>query len=693
MQFDSPRRYFKFIAVLLTKTSLLGVFLSASTILPPNTASSQTNESTVLHEFFGDATQQYLGVSVSFVGDVDGDGYDDMIIGAHYADTDNGPDTGKADVISGSDGSILFTFMGDSTNSQFGFAVAGPGDLNGDGTPDFLVSAPEVSAGIVKVFSGSDGSLLATLAGDNFSDKFGYSLAAAGDVNGDGTPDWIAGAIGDDDNGSLSGSARVFSGIDNSTLYTFYGDSTLDQFGYSVDGAGDVNSDGFADVIVGAYGDDDNGSQSGSARVLSGSDGSTLHTFLGDATNDYLGTSVAGVGDINGDGHADIAAGAYGDDNGYTDSGSVQVYSGIDGTVLFTFNGEDSYKNFGKVVTSAGDINEDGIPDIMVGGEFHFTAIKRVRVLSGADGATLYAFTADLISEFGNTLAGEGDVNADGLPDFMVGAWRDGTTDTDAGRAIVYADECPSDNDKGLAGQCGCGIADTDTDSDGTADCIDACAADPLKIISGVCGCGTPDSDSDGDGTPDCNDLCSADPEKTAPGTCGCGVADTDADGDGTPDCNDLCSADPLKTEAGFCGCGAVDEDANSNGIIDCFENPSDPDVSVDSPNTSQELLSLVDISKLLAEKLVKIERRYRNGKKRKLPLRRKLAGGLDTIHLAVKDARNDTLSLSVDCNTVLSRVETKTDRLKRRNGKVSFRFLKRYRRSVAKARTICGST
>ena len=111
---------------------------------------------------------------------------------------------------------------------------------------------------------------LYTFDGDSADDRFGVSVSAAGDVNGDGFDDLIVGAYRDDNNGSSSGSARVFSGVDGSVLYTFDGDSAGDEFGISVSGAGDVNGDGFDDLIVGADRDDNNGTNSGSARVFSG---------------------------------------------------------------------------------------------------------------------------------------------------------------------------------------------------------------------------------------------------------------------------------------------------------------------------------------------------------------------------------------------------------------------------------------
>ena len=177
------------------------------------------------------------------------------------------------------------------------------------------------------MFSGVDGAILYTLNGDSAFVHFGYSVSGAGDVNNDGYADLIVGAPNDYKTASDSGSARVFSGWDGTILYTFNGDSAYDHLGYSVSGAGDVDGDGFADLIVGAYADDNNGNLSGSARVFSGEDGTILYTFNGDSAQDYFGWSVSGAGDVNNDGYADIIVGAYLDDNNGLQTGSARVIS------------------------------------------------------------------------------------------------------------------------------------------------------------------------------------------------------------------------------------------------------------------------------------------------------------------------------------------------------------------------------
>ena len=327
-----------------------------------------------LYTFLGDSAGDNFGNSVAGAGDVNMDGYDDLIVGACY-DGDNGTNSGSVRVLSGIDGSNLYTFLGNSNNDVFGYSVAGAGDVNQDGYDDLIVGAPRdndngAHSGSVWVLSGFDGTNLYTFYGDSAHDHFGQSAAGSGDVNMDGYGDLIVGAPYDDDNGNNnSGSVRVLSGIDGSILYTFFGAALEDRFGFSVAGSGDVNNDGYDDIVVGAKGNDDNGVNAGSAQVLSGLDGTNLYTFYGDSANDRFGKSVSGAGDVNKDGYADLIVGAWLDDNG-TNPGSARVLSGIDGSILYTFYGNGGGGRFGWSVASAGDINQDGFPDFIAGAPY-----------------------------------------------------------------------------------------------------------------------------------------------------------------------------------------------------------------------------------------------------------------------------------------------------------------------------------
>jgi hypothetical protein len=352
--------------------------------------------------FNGDSASDQFGGAVSRAGDVNNDGVADMIVGAPYSNDSSG----SAQVFSGIDGSILYTFNGDSPYEYFGTSVSAAGDVNNDGFADMIVGASSSA----EVFSGVDGSVLYTFNGNSFS--------GAGDVNNDGFADIIVGTPYD----RSSGRAQIFSGVDGSLLYTFTGDSAYDEFGRSVSGAGDVNNDGFADMIVGApYSNDD----SGSAQVFSGIDGSLLYTFNTDSSYGGLGGAVSSAGDVNNDGFADMIVGApYSNDY----SGSAQVFSGIDGSLLYTFNGDSVSEQFGTSVSGADDVNNDGFADVIVGTPYDDDYSGSARVFSGIDGSVIYTVYGYGASDnLGSSVSALGDIDNDGYADILVGASGDGS--------------------------------------------------------------------------------------------------------------------------------------------------------------------------------------------------------------------------------------------------------------------------
>ncbi len=323
------------------------------------------------YPFNGDSPGDSLGVSVSGAGDINGDGFDDFIAGAYF-DDDNGNNSGSARVISGADGSILFLFNGSASGDRFGASVSRAGDVNSDGIPDLVVGAPNdrtngSDAGAAIVFSGADGSVLHAFYG-GFGERFGSCVSGAGDVNNDGFDDIVVAANFSESMGSIFASARVYSGLDGSVLLTLFYDSLLGAADYAVSGAGDVNNDGFDDIVVGAAFDDRNGLDAGSARVFSGADGSVLFSLEGDTPEDQFGCSVSGVGDVDQDGHADIIVGARFADGTSIQVGSARVHSGADGSILYVFFGDSRGDQFGSSVASAGDVNGDGVSDFVVGG-------------------------------------------------------------------------------------------------------------------------------------------------------------------------------------------------------------------------------------------------------------------------------------------------------------------------------------
>ncbi|MCH7946848.1 MAG: FG-GAP repeat protein, partial [candidate division Zixibacteria bacterium] len=261
---------------------------------------------TPVYVFTGEVEFDYLGVSVASAGDVNNDGFDDMIVGAWKNDA-GGSEAGRAYVFSGLNGDTLYVFTGEAAEDWFGVSVASAGDVNNDGFADLIVGAPRndaggTDAGRAYVFSGQTGDTLYVFTGEDTANFFGGSVSSAGDVNNDGYDDLIVGAFRNDAGGNGAGRAYVFSGQSGDTLFVFTGEAEFDQLGFSVAFAGDVNNDGFDDLIVGADDNDAAGPAAGRAYVFSGKTGDTLYVFTGEAGDDRFGWSVASAGDVDNDG-------------------------------------------------------------------------------------------------------------------------------------------------------------------------------------------------------------------------------------------------------------------------------------------------------------------------------------------------------------------------------------------------------
>ena len=487
----------------------------------------------------GNGEDDALGRSVSEIGDINGDGLDDFVVGAPDADANGKSRAGKSYVIFGQgdgqraaldvtalDGSNGFVVNGVNTNDRSGTAVSGAGDVNGDGLDDLIIGAPGGGyAGESYVVFGSDDGFeaelnLSILRGSTtledgtvvFNDDIGFviagketgrlgeSVSGAGDVNGDGLDDIIVGAFTASPNGSLSGQSYVIFGqpdglgpglpvldvdrLDGNDGFAINGKTQGDRLGRSVSGAGDVNGDGFDDVIVGAefaFSGSDLGNAgnvyAGESYVVFGGEnfdaeidavdlnGSNGFAILGLDRGDRLGRSVSGAGDINGDGLDDVIVGAPGattiDQYNRTNQRAGESYvlfgsrSGfdaaisvgeLDGSNGFTIEGDELAEYSGAAVSGAGDVDGDGLDDVVIGapyanfnetlssngieaaGESYvifgsdsgFDAVLETAELDGSNGFTIGG--AETGDRTGGAVSGAGDINGDGLDDVLIGA-------------------------------------------------------------------------------------------------------------------------------------------------------------------------------------------------------------------------------------------------------------------------------
>ena len=385
----------------------------------------------------GAAGRDSSGSWVASAGDINGDGIDDLIIGARYADPSAMQSAGASYVVFGSRAGFAANLSLSSLNGVNGFKLTG------------------VAAG----------------------DQSGFPVASAGDVNGDGIDDLIIGARYADANGANSGASYVVFGsraafassislasLDGTNGFRLVGAASLDISGGSVASAGDVNGDGIDDLIIGAEGADPNGSNSGASYVVFGStagfssslnlstlNGTNGFRINGVATEDRCGVA-ASAGDVNGDGIDDLIIGArLADVNGQTSGASYVVFgrasgfgatfelSSLDGSNGFRILGSAWTQQSGRSLASAGDVNGDGLSDVIIGAPYAdfsaydmgasfvvfgsrggFAASLNPSSLDGTNGFRIRGALAD--DQSGWSVASAGDVNGDGIDDLIVGA-------------------------------------------------------------------------------------------------------------------------------------------------------------------------------------------------------------------------------------------------------------------------------
>lgn len=383
----------------------------------------------------------------------------------------------------------LHQISGLGIGDQFGWAVAGGGDLDGDGIADVVVGSPHddlvaINAGAVRAYSGATGALLLTWLGPAFHDHAGFSVDVLADVDGDGRDDVLIGVPYTDPvtPGAFGpGCAYLISGQTGATLHTFHGPGTVqyDDCGRYVVGLGDVDGDGIEDYAASAPYHDVPFGGGGRADVVSGATGQTLVTILGPGGGDHLGWSLADVGDLDGDGIHELACGSPDANTAAgADAGEVNVYSVAQtpAVLLFTTSpAPNAGAHFGWSLDGVGDVDGDQIPDFVAGApdaDVFGLSSGAAWVLSGADGSVIHAFYGENPGErLGYAVGGVADATGDGIADVVLGApFADGGG-VDRGVALLVSGESGAvakrytgDTDYDYSGYAVAGLPDLDQD-------------------------------------------------------------------------------------------------------------------------------------------------------------------------------------------------------------------------------------
>ncbi|MFO0973383.1 MAG: FG-GAP-like repeat-containing protein [Phycisphaerae bacterium] len=412
----------------------------------------------------------YLGTALAGAGDVNGDGLADLVVGA-YEYNGGFSNEGRAYVFHGSAAGLSATPDWFIEHAQpyanFGYSVAGVGDVNRDGYDDVLIGARQFSGaasfvGAAYLYLGSARGLATqpawTTVGTQAGALLGAVVSGAGDVNADGYTDLLVAAPSFDSGPVDVGRVWLYlggrGGPATQPVWWADGSESGAGFGTALAAAGDLDGDGYADVLIGAPRRDSPLVDAGEVRVYRGGPGGLsavpAWTLSGDQAGAQFGASVAGAGDVDGDGYRDVVIGAPLRDQVATDEGRVYLFRGGAGGLstqpVWFADGGQLWANLGTSVAGVGDFDGDGFNDVAAGARIAmstWSARARWRCIAGAPAdwsVTPRWFVAgdQSGSRFGERIAGAGDVNGDGRADLAIGAWLASFPELGEGRAYCF---------------------------------------------------------------------------------------------------------------------------------------------------------------------------------------------------------------------------------------------------------------
>ena len=387
-----------------------------------------------IYDFFGSGPMAGLGGDVAAPGDLDQDGFDDLLIGEFQATVNGLSGAGQVRVISGRTGTVAYLLQAQAPAQDdfFGVSVDAVGDLDQDGVSDIVVGAYQASdpnkPGFAEVRSGATGALIRFHVGANPGDDFGGVVVGLGDVDGDTVPDYAIGAEQRalPGGGNGAGYAIVYSGSTGTPCFSFTGAANGDGL-TGLRSLGDINQDGLVDLAAIALQTPAGGVGYVQIHLGTGPCSWTLvNTLTGSNTNDFYGIGVQSVPDVTGDGVPELTVGACGfDPPGKPDAGRLFAYSGSSlalttPQLLWTHDGDASGDKLGYSPTST-QLAGQGPFDIAVGAPY--APMPYLKVLESKSGNGLQKISSAVANSFfGGSIAAAGDVNGDCQADLVVGS-------------------------------------------------------------------------------------------------------------------------------------------------------------------------------------------------------------------------------------------------------------------------------